>query len=506
MSEASNKRPEMKILVPAAVSVFLIIATSLIFPESFQSTVKMLYGNFTKHFGTYFLLFTSFLIVLCLYFMFGRHGRIKFGAPDEKPEFSNVSWIAMMFCSGVAGAVMFWSIVEPLYNLLWPPQYAEPGSIQALEWSLAYVLFHWGPITWPWYVIPALPICYMYYNRGKHVIRISAAAEPVLGEKRVNSSVGFAMEVFVIVGLLFSNAAVMGISLPIVNHALGSLFGFEPTFGVEFGVLCASAVIFCTSVWLGLEKGIARLSQLNVIISLSMVGVALVFGPTTFIVDNFTNSLGVMIQNMPKMLFWTEPYTANNFPQDWTIFYALFMASYGPFMGLFIARISRGRTVRQVVGMGILGGCAGAFMIHGTFGSWSIYTEINDIVNATEILKASGGPAAMVAVLNALPMGKIVLVGYCLFSTIFLATSVDSGAYVISNAVSKRLNLGEEPARGHRFFWALLQAGMAVVVITMGGLGATKVFSNFAGALMIIPICFLIASWFKMLKEDYPAE
>ncbi|GAU07788.1 BCCT transporter [Desulfoplanes formicivorans] len=337
-------RPDKHILIPATLVLLGIIACSIVFTEQSEHVLKTVYSVFARTTGTWYLWVTVGMIILSGFFMFSRYGDIKFGEPDEKPEFNNYSWLAMMFCSGVAGAVMFWSIVEPMYNLAYPPKFAEPLSRQSFEWAMSYVLLHWGPVTWPWYMVTALPICYMYYKRKKPVLRISAATEPILGDQ-VNGGMGKGIEIFFIVGLMFSNAAVMGVSVPIVNHALSAVLGIEPSFTLELIILAISAVIFTVSVSLGLKKGIKILSDTNVCIALAMVFFCLVAGPTVFIVDNFTNSFGHMLGNFWDMIFWTDPYTDGSFPQDWTIFYALWMASYGPFMGLFIARISKGRTV-----------------------------------------------------------------------------------------------------------------------------------------------------------------
>lgn len=493
--------PDKKILIPATLVLIGIIACSTLFTEQFEQILKTTYGVFAKSTGTWYLWVTVLMMLLSGYFMFSKYGQIKFGEKDEKPEFNNYSWISMMFCSGVAGAVMFWSIAEPLFNLAYPPQFAEPLSRQSYEWAMSYVLLHWGPVTWPWYVVTALPICYMFYNRKKPVLRISSAAEPVLGEK-VNGPIGKGIEIFFIIGLMFSNATVMGVSVPIVNHALAATLNIEPSFTLEMIILAVSAVIFTASVSMGLKKGIKVLSDTNVVIALSMVFFCLVAGPTVFIVDNFTSSFGHMLNNFFGMVFWTDPYTKGSFPQDWTIFYALWMASYGPFMGLFIARISRGRTVRQVIGLGLAGGITGSYLIHAVFGGYTLYAQLNGVVDAVGVLKASGGPAALVAVLQSLPAGSIVLIGYCIFSTIFLATSVDSCAYIISCAATTKLAVGHEPTRGHRFYWAAIQAGLALAAITLGGIGPVKIFANFAGALMLVPIAFLVLSWFKMTRED----
>ena len=432
-NRSADNRQDLWILGPAALVLILIVVSSIIYPKESESFLLSLYNPFVTHTGMVYLWATFGMILLSVYFSCSRYGNIRFGEPGEKPEFSDITWLAMMFSTGVAGAVLFWSIVEPLSNLSAPPQYADPLSIEAYEWSLAYVLLHWGPVTWPWYAVTALPICYMLYRLKKPVLRISAVAEPVLGAKTVNGWIGRAIEIFFIVGLIFSNTAVMGISIPIVAQAMSVFTGYEPNFTMQLCILGVSTVLFTASVTSGLKRGILFLSHANVIIAVVMILYVFCVGPTTTLLNSFTSAFGKMFGNMFEMLFWTSPWKEDSFPKDWTIFYALWMASYGPFMGLFIARISRGRTVRQVLLMSIFGGIAGYYFIHGVFGSYTLYVQNSGIIDAVAILKESGGPAALIAVLQTIPGGSVILLGgYVVFSTIFLATSVDCSAYIMA--------------------------------------------------------------------------
>ena len=501
LTPQADTRQDMSILVPASVLLLIIVVASIAWPTATESFLQGIYNPFAANTGMLYLWITFGMILLSVYFSCSRVGNIRFGEPGEKPEFSNTAWIAMMFCTGVAGAVLFWSIVEPLWNLAAPPQYAAPLSQGAYNWSLAYVLLHWGPVTWPWYAVTALPICYMLYRQKKPVLRISAVAEPVIGAKATNGWAGKTLEVLFIVGLLFSNTAVMGVSIPIVAQAVSALTGIEPTFGMQMVILAVSTAIFTTSVTLGLKRGIKILSYVNVIISVAMIVYVFFVGPTVTLLNSFTNAFGQMLGNFFPMLFWTAPWQESSFPQDWTIFYALWMASYGPFMGLFIARISRGRTVRQVLLMSIFGGIAGSYFIHGVFGSYTLYAQHSGLVDAVGILKASGGPAALIAVLQSLPGSVFMLVGYILFSTIFLATSVDSSAYIMACSATRKLTIGTEPSLFSRFFWAALQGGLALAVISLGGIGPAKIFGNFAGAFMLIPIGFAIIAWFQFVRD-----
>lgn len=499
--QENDLRPEKGIFWPAMIGVLLIALPMLFFPKASEEIIGAIYTPFSIKFGSLYLWITVGLIILCVYFACSRYGDIKFGDPGEKPQYSLPSWVAMIFCSGVAGAVMFWSIVEPLWDLITPPQYAEPMSTEAFDWALTYMLLHWGPNAWCTYFITALPIAYLFHIRRKPVLRISAASEVVLG-KQTNGIIGRACDVFFILGLLFCTAVTMCISLPTVEAALEQVFGIKPSFTVEIVVLIVSAGVAAWSVWSGLNKGIKVLSDINVIIALGMVAYGALCGPTASLFDIFTNAFGKFVGNFWNMNFWTSPFSDSTFPRDWTIFYALFWAGYGPFMGLFIARISRGRTVREVIAWGLVGTCAGGYLIHGVFASYTLYIQYHGILDAVSILKNSGGPAAMMAVLDTLPFGKAVMLVYCAFSTIFLATSVDSGCYVISSVATTRMGVNDDPARWHRSFWALVQALLALGLLSIGGLGVAKIFGNFSGALMALPTMLLTVAWLKIVKKD----
>lgn len=507
MNQATEKgngidlRPEWGIFIPSVLVIILISIPAVLYPKAAEEVVSAIYQPFAANFGTLYLWITVGLIILCVYFACSRYGDIKFGDPDEKPEFSLSSWIAMIFCSGVAGAVMFWSIIEPLWDIVQPPQYAAPMSTQAYDWALAYLLLHWGPNAWCTYFITALPIAYMFHIRRKPFLRISSAADMIIGKQK-DGILGRCVDVFFILGLLFCTAVTMCISLPTVEAALARVFGITPSFGLEIAILFVSALLAGVTVYLGLKKGIKRLSDINVVIALAMVAYGALVGPTASLFDIFTNAVGKMLGNFWSMTFWTNPFSEGSFPRDWTIFYALFWAGYGPFMGLFIARISRGRTVREVIGWGMFGTVAGGFMIHGVFGSYTLWAQYHGIIDAVSILKTQGAPAAMMAVIDTLPFSKVVMLIYCAFSTIFLATTVNSGCYVVAATATRRMPVDADPHRYHCTFWAVAQGLLALGLLAMGGLEVAKIFGNFSGALMALPSLLLTACWLKIIRED----
>lgn len=494
-------RPEKGIFLPAILCVLLISIPMILWPAESEKLLKAVNGPMMSKFGTLYLWFTLGLVGMCFYFIGSRWGDIVLGDPDDKPQYSLISWIAMVFCSAVAGAAMFWAIVEPQWNLLFPPHSAEAMSRDAYDYALAHLLLNWGPNAWGSYFIVALPIAYLFHIRRKPVLRISSAASNVLG-KQTNGLIGRLCDICVILALIFCTATTMCISLPTVEAALCKVFGWTPSLNLQLCILAVSACIAGWSVWSGLDKGIKFLSNLNIGIAIGLIVYAIFVGPTSKLFDIFTNAFGIMISDYVGLTFWIGPFANTSFAQDWTIFYALFWAGYSCFMGLFIARISRGRTIREVVGWGLFGCLAGSYLIHGTFGSYTLYAQYNGIVDACAILKSQGGPAAMMAVLDTLPMGKLVMIVYCCFSTIFLATSVDSGCYVISSLATTRMNSNTDPARWHRTLWAGVLASLAFGLLAIGGLNVAKIFGNFSGAVAVLPAVLLVVAWWKILKSD----
>lgn len=500
--KGDDLRAEWGIFIPSLVIILLISLPAVLFPKAAEDFLTAVYQPFARNFGTLYLWVTVGIIGLCVFFAASRYGDIKFGEPDEEPEFKLTSWIAMIFCSGVGGAIMFWGITEPLWDIMIPPQNAEPMSIQAYDWSLAYLLLHWGPNAWCTYLITALPIAYMFYIKKEPFLRVSTATEMIIGSRMAQGIPGRCIDVFFVLGLMFCTAVTMCLSLPTVTHSLNSVFGISPDLGTQIATLAFSGLIAGFTVYKGLSKGIKWLSDFNVILALILVVYCAVCGPTVTLFNIFTNAFGKLLGNYPNMVFWTDPWGGGSFPQDWTIFYALFWAGLGPFMGLFIARISRGRTIREIIGWGMTGAVAGGCLMHGVFGSYALYVQHAGILDAVTILKEQGGAAAMIAVLGTLPYKDLVLMMYCILSTIFLATTVNAGSYVVASTATRRLHPGSEPHRVHRTFWCGVQCVLALGLLSMGGLGVAKMFGNFSGALMAIPVLLLVACWFKIIRTQ----
>ncbi len=496
-------KPNYITIIPTVIVAALSFIPLILFDKESAAVLSAFFNWFKNTFGTVYLLLSVASLGLCLWLAFSKFGKIRFGAPDEKPEFSTKSWMAMLFCTGVAGGVLYWSIAEPIYYSTWPPLYADPFSTDAFLWAGTYTFFHWGPVPWSFFIICSIPIGYSFFIRKNRFLRVSSTCTHVFPEK-MQKPTGVVLDVLFAVGLLICNISIAAFTIPMVSESFSKLTGLTHSYTMELTMMTITAVIFCTSSFLGLEKGIARLSSFNVWIGIIMVVYVFCVGPSTFLLDNFVNGVGNMFQNLIRLMTWTDPHTKGTFPQDWTMFYWAYWIAYAPLTGLFIARISRGRTIRQIILQGICFGMLGAWCIHASFGGYTLYLQVNDIANLSDIMQKSGISYAIVSVLETLPFKEFVMLGFCVFSIVFFATSLDSSALAI--AISCTDNTKDEmvtPSRVHTLMWAIVLAIIPAGLLKVGGIDALKATVNVSAIPITILCILMLIGLFKYMKQDY---
>ncbi|MCH6264945.1 BCCT family transporter [Neobacillus citreus] len=447
-----------------------------------------------------FQFLTAGLFILLVWLIFGRYGKIKLG--EGKPEFSNFSWGAMLFCAGMGTSIMFWSIMEPIYYYTGPPFGIKANSPEAAEWAVTYGLFHWGISAWSLYALPTVTIAYSFFVKKQSSLKISTACRGVLG-KHADGLVGKIIDILVIWSLVGGLGTSLGLGVPMISAVIGEILGMEQSLGLSIIIILIWTVIYCSSAYLGLYKGIRKLSDINVYMALALALFVLLVGPTLFILSYFTNSFGLMLQNIVRMSFYTDPINQGGFPQGWTVFYWAWFAATSPFMGLFVARISKGRTIKELISAVLLWGSLGSWLYFAVFGGYAMHLQLNDIVPITEILDKQGGPAAIVAVLKSLPLSTIVLIFFVVLGFIFLATSLDSATYILSAIATKELVGEQEPARWHRLLWGGILAIMAVALLMIGGLKVIQTSSVIVSVPVIIIYLLLTVSLLRWLKQDY---
>jgi BCCT family betaine/carnitine transporter len=305
------------------------------------------------------------------------------------------------------------------------------------------------------------------------------------------------------IGLLGGAGTSLGFSTPMIAACIGRITGWEVNFDLEFSVVLVSVLMFATSVWFGLRKGIKRLSDINMWLALALLAFVLLVGPTIFLLKTSLNSVGLMAQNFFRMNSWTDAFTDSSFVENWTIFYWAWWIAYGPFVGLFVTRISRGRTIRQVI-FGMLGyGSLGAALFYMILGNYGLSLETTGTIAVTAVLEDQGGPAAIVAILDQLPFAAVVIGVFAVIALIFSATTYDSASYILASCATRRLLPGEDPDRWHRVFWAMALAVLPLTLMFIGGLKTVQTATLIVSLPLIFVGVLMAVSLVKQLRADH---
>ncbi|MCH7506112.1 MAG: BCCT family transporter [Proteobacteria bacterium] len=487
----------------AAVAIITLVSIPLVlFPESGGKVLVELYGFISSKFGFLYLIAGMAALILLLWLALGRYGKIRLAAGDEQPEFGDFSWAAMLFCAGVGAGLMYWAPIEWAYYIEAPPYGLEAGSTAAAEWAATYGIFHWGPTAWAFYCLPTIAIAYPYYVKKVPFLRLSTGCHYFFsGEEETRAE--RLIDWLFMIGLLGGAGTSLGFSTPMIAACIARITGWEADFGLEFAVVLVSVALFATSVWFGLKKGIKRLSDINMWLALMLLAFVLLVGPTIFLLKTSVNSLGLMMQNFIKMNSWTDAFTDSGFVENWTIFYWAWWIAYGPFVGMFVTRISRGRSIRQVI-LGMLGyGSLGAAVFYMILGNYGLHLETTGTLAVTSVLANDGGPAAIVAILGQLPFAAAVIAVFAVIALIFSATTYDSASYILASCATRRLRAGEDPDRWHRVFWAMALAVLPLTLMFVGGLKTLQTVTLIVSLPLIFVGVLMAVALVRQLRADH---
>ncbi|WP_449433975.1 BCCT family transporter [Pseudomonas putida] len=484
------------------VSLGLIVLVSLplaLYPKEGEAFVKSVFAYIGNTFGSLYLLGGLATVLFLTWISFSRYGNIRLGSGT--PEFSAFSWTSMVFSAGIGTGVLYWGTVEWAYHIDAPPMGLVPRSNQAIEMASAYGIFHWGITGWAFFALATLPIAYCYYIRKRYVYRISEACRGLLGDS-VDGPLGKAIDIFFVLGLLAAAGTSLGLGTPLIGACVHYLFGFERGIGLNIAIISIVTGLFAWSVCYRLDRGIKKSSDWSVILALLLLAYVFVVGPTRFMMDNSVTSLGLVMQEFFHMSTWTDPVGRSGFPQSWTVFYWAWWLVLAPALGLFVTRISRGRTVRQVVlGMLFYGssGCALFYMI---LGNYALNLELTGALNVTALIKQVGAEMAIVQIVGTLPGGKWVVAAFAIVAIIFLATLFNSKSYILASTTIDRLAEGEEPPRSQRLIWAVALSLLPIALMVVGGLESLQIAAT-VGALPILLILLVMTlSLLRQLAAD----
>ncbi|NOI65086.1 BCCT family transporter [Vibrio sp. 99-8-1] len=495
----NNRQIDKPLMVISLSTIFGIVAGLSLFPEQGNAIAKTLFTILTEQFGELFLLFGFFSVIILAWLGFGKHGSIKFG--EGAPQYSFFNYLAMMICAGLGSATVYWAFVEWAYYYMGPPMGIEPYSATAAEWATSYNMFHWGISAWSLYCIASLPVAYSFHVRKNPQLKLSAVCESIMG-RFYNNAIGKLIDTIFIFSCVGAMGITLGLSVPMVSAGIASLLGVESSFGMNVGLMLAITALFTVSSYVGIEKGMAKLSDMNTKLAVVFVLLVLIVGPTSFIIDQMTNGYGLMLQNFIRMSLWTDPIEGGSFPTSWTVFYWAYWMTYVPFMALFVTKVSKGRTLKEVIISMVLGGSAGCFIFFGVLGSYSMSTHLNDLVDVTGMLSESGGAATVIEVLRTLPMSSLFIVIFAVMSTLFLATTLDSASFTLAATAANQLDEDANPPTFLRLFWCVILAAVPLTMMFIDApLSTIQTLAIVTSLPLMVVIFIMLYGFFKWINN-----
>jgi BCCT family betaine/carnitine transporter len=483
-----------------ALAILLsVVLTIVVFPDRSTAGIDILYQYLTSKFGVLYVCAAVLTLSLLLFVAISQYGNIILG-DIKTPQYSEYSWAAMLFCAGIGASLIYWGATEWVFYYLEPPFGIEPRSDEAIIWAASYGIFHWGPVGWAFYCLPALALSCTYHVKKIESLRLSVACSVVLGSW-VDRWPGRTIDLFFIVGVVGTAATGLGFGTSLVASSVTELTGIEDGIYLQTAIIILATSLIAFSVFRGLDRGIRVLSNINAILALIFVIFVFLVGPTKFILEMGAVAVGNVAQNFITMLFWTDPLEKSNFVESWTIFYWAWWLAMGPFIGMFVCKISQGRSVRQLV-FGMLGwGSLGCMIFFVVLGNYALSLQLDGTYAVIDQAIEKSPSSAIAGIVALLPAGRIWLIFIALIGLIFMATTYDSASYTIAAGTTKRLSASQHPDRWQRVFWAVALGVLPISLLFVGGLRELQTASLVASLPLLVIYLLLAISIMRSLRE-----
>ncbi len=481
---------------PSAILIILFISVTLIVGEPMAEVFSSIQGAISNGGGWFFVLAVNFFLIFVLYIAFSKFGTIKLGGRNAKPEFSKGAWFAMLFSAGMGIGILFWSVGEPMNHFFNAPT-SEGQTVEAAKIAMELTFLHWGLHAWGIYALVGMALAFFTFNRGLP-LTISSVFYPLLGRK-VNGPIGKMINVLAVVATLFGLATSLGMGVQQVSAGLAHLFNLPDTVNSQVILITLITIAATGSVVAGLSSGVKRLSEINIVLAGLFLLFIIIVGPTLFIVDSFVQNLGSYLQNFFELSFWTETYQQSDWQNSWTVFYWAWWVSWSPFVGMFIARISRGRTLKEFVLGVLIVPTLLTFLWLSAFGGSALFLELNSLADIGGAVKENVATSLFV-LLEQFPISQVTSMVGVILVTSFFVTSSDSGSLVVDS-----LTAGgklEAPV-AQRIFWALTEGAVAAVLLLGGGLQALQTAAISTGLPFAIILIIIAWSLMKGLRGEY---
>jgi glycine betaine transporter len=479
-------------------TIFFVI-TGIFFNETLSQIASSFLSGSIEYFGWFYLMATLTFLVFATYLLFSRFGKIVLGDPTDKPSYSTASWLAMLFSAGMGIGLLFWGVAEPVYHYVTPPT-GDGSTAESANLAMTYTYFHWGLHPWAIYTVVGVSLAFFQF-RKKLPGLISSAFYPLLGD-RVNGSIGKAIDILAVVATVFGVATSLGLGTMQIAGGMSKLFGLENSTFNQILIICVITLLFIASAWSGLNRGIKLLSNLNMILAISLMLLLIILGPTAQIFKVFTNTMGSYLDGLLYMSLNVKPFGDNSWIAGWTLFYWAWWIAWAPFVGSFIARISRGRTIKEFI-MGVLFiPTLGTFVWFSIFGGSALHF-INNLGNtALADIVASDMTLALFAFFEYFPMSSLLSILAIILICTFFITSADS-ATVVLGIFSTNGDLN--PSNVMKVIWGVILSAVAVVLLiseSLSTLQTASIAAAFPFAIVMLGMCYCLIKGLQTEKIE----
>lgn len=488
--------------IPAIALVILLLAVSSFFPEQSQAMAGNAMTFVTDWFGWLVQLGSLALVGFLFWLAFSKYGSIRLG--EGKPEYSNFSYGGMIFTAGVGASLIYWGIGEPMYYLQSPPLFADTNSYAAAAWSVTYSIFHWGITGWAIYCFPAIPFAYAFYVQKKRTLKLSTLCEPVVGK---NPVVAKFIDLLAIFGTLAAFASSLALTVTLLSTGASELFGIENGLVLQGGIILLFVLVLLAVMLVGFNQGISKVSDYTVMAAIGFALFVLFSSNAHFILNNFTDSIGVMLDSYFRMSLWTDPVQQSGFPQAWTQYYWFWYYAYLIMMGLFITRISRGRTIREVILYAISMGSLGCAFFISIFGGYAVWAQLLGGYPVQDWMSDGGLTFAVVSLIKTLPAKNVILAVFLVIQFFLMLTTMSSASVATSMLTTNQLALSGDPDNKVKLLWAGAIALISFsVFLCGGGINTIKSLCVVAGLPMMFIYAILVRTLMMQLSGDEVKE
>lgn len=476
--------------VSTTVAVLFTVFAIARWPTQTEKHATMLFNGSMNTLGPLVQVFAFACVIACVALAFSRFGKVRLG--EGKPEYSTRSWVFMFICAGMGSSTMYWGVMEWVYYYQTPGLHLPPGSREALAHGVAFSFFHWGFTAWAIYALPSLALAYHFHVRKQPGLSLASIVESVTGF-RANGLVGRWVDLIFLVTMFGALTVSIALTASTFSHGLATLLGVPDTFVTQVVVILGVSLIFSASSYIGIASGMQRLSHMVCWGALFLAVAVFVVGPTAFSTSNMVNSVGLMLQNYVQLSLDTDPQGDGAFNRGWTVFYWMWWISYSPGVAMFVARVSRGRTIREVIMALLLGGSAGCWFFFGALESYGIHQFISGAMNVPQLFETFGGEATVDRLLRALPAGQLFLGAYLLIMIVFLAAHVDAVAYAVAATTTLNLREGDDPSPTSRVFWCVM-----LTLVPLAMLYSKASLDTMKSAVVVTAVPFLVILLIKI--------